>query len=51
MTAPGKQKLTPQSNEGIQEIEWVNNKTLNEKLENTYVNIIKIIKEMMFTKK
>jgi len=43
MTAPNNQELIPQSDEDIQEIEWVNNKKLQEKLQNTYTNIIEII--------
>ena len=45
MAAPGSQELMPQADEGIKEIVWVNNKMLNEKLENTYTNIIEIIKQ------
>jgi len=46
MTAPGNQKLIPQSDEGIQQIEWVDSKAINQKLKNSYDNIIEIIKNI-----
>jgi 8-oxo-dGTP pyrophosphatase MutT (NUDIX family) len=46
MYAPNNQQLIPQLDEGIEEIEWVNNKGLQEKLQNSYVNIIEIISKL-----
>ena len=45
MCAPGNQQLVPQLNEGIEEIEWVNDEGLQEKLQNSYINIIEIIEK------
>jgi 8-oxo-dGTP pyrophosphatase MutT (NUDIX family) len=46
MYAPNNQPLTPQLNEGIEIIEWVNNKNLQDKLQNSYANIIEIIEQL-----
>ena len=43
MHAPNNQQLIPQVIEGIEKIEWVNNKDLDEKLQNSYANILEII--------
>jgi 8-oxo-dGTP pyrophosphatase MutT (NUDIX family) len=43
MHAPGDQKLLPQHEEDIEKIEWVDEKDLEEKLSNTYSNIVEII--------
>ena len=45
MHAPGKQKLVPQKEEGIEEIEWAAKENLQEKLSNTYPNITGIIQK------
>jgi mutator protein MutT len=45
MYAPGKQKLIPQKEEGIEEIEWVNEKNIHDKLSNSYPNILEIIEK------
>ena len=46
MYAPKNQPLVPQSDEGIEKIEWVNTENLNEKLQNSYVNILEIIGQL-----
>lgn len=46
MFAPGDQPLTPQTEEDIQEIEWVDEKHIREKLNNTYPNIIEIVEKV-----
>lgn len=46
MHAPNNQQLIPQFDEGIEKIEWVNNEGLQEKLQNSYVNIIEIISKL-----
>lgn len=51
MFAPNNQKLLPQLDEGIEEIEWVSHDSLRAKLENTYPNIIEIISEVKFQRK
>jgi len=43
MHAPGHQQLVPQLEEHIEKIEWVNDKNIGEKLNNSYKNIIEII--------
>ncbi len=43
MYAPNNQQLIPQSDEGIEEIEWVSDENLQEKLVNSYANINEII--------
>ena len=43
MYAPNNQKLVPQLDEGIEKIEWVSDESLQEKLRNSYFNIIEII--------
>jgi 8-oxo-dGTP pyrophosphatase MutT (NUDIX family) len=43
MHAPGNQQLVPQLEERIEKIEWVNDKNIGEKLNNSYTNIIEII--------
>ena len=43
MYAPGVQPLTPQTEEDIEIIEWVNQKDIAEKLQNSYPNIIEIL--------
>lgn len=43
MISPNGEKLIPQTEEGIEAIEWVNNKNLAEKLQDTFPNIIEII--------
>jgi 8-oxo-dGTP pyrophosphatase MutT (NUDIX family) len=50
MTAPGDQKLIPQLDEGIQQIEWVNSKAIKQKLKNSYSNIIEVIKNIQSVK-
>ncbi len=46
MYATSNQQLTPQREEGIEEVEWVDVKNLNEKLQNSYINIVEIIKKL-----
>jgi 8-oxo-dGTP pyrophosphatase MutT (NUDIX family) len=46
MYAPNHQLLIPQSDEGIEKIEWVNDENLQEKLQNSYANIIEIISKL-----
>jgi 8-oxo-dGTP pyrophosphatase MutT (NUDIX family) len=46
MHAPSNQQLIPQSDEGIEKIEWVKNENLEEKLQNSYPNIIDIVKQL-----
>ena len=46
MYAPNNQPLIPQLIEGIEKIEWVNNKNLHDKLQNSYANIVEIIEEL-----
>lgn len=46
MSAQNNQQLTPQSEEGIEEIEWVNNENLPSKLQNSYPNIVEIIEDL-----
>ena len=46
MYAPNNQPLIPQLNEGIEKIEWVNNKSVHDKLQNSYTNIIEIIEQL-----
>lgn len=46
MLAPGKQPLTPQFEEDIELIEWVNEEVLEEKLNNSYPNITEIIEKL-----
>jgi len=43
MHASGNQQLIPQLEEHIEKIEWVNDKNIGEKLNNSYKNIIEII--------
>lgn len=43
MLASNNQQLIPQTDEGIEEIEWVNEEDLAVKLRNSYANIIEII--------
>jgi 8-oxo-dGTP pyrophosphatase MutT (NUDIX family) len=45
MYAPSNQKLIPQKEESIERIEWMNEKNLRQKLNNTYPNIIEIIEK------
>ena len=45
MYAPGDQPLTPQTEEDIEMIEWVDAKQIPNRLENSYVNIIEIIEK------
>ena len=46
MIAKGDQKLTPQTEEDIERIEWVDQKNIPEKLQQTYPNIAEIIEKM-----
>ena len=46
MLAKGKQKLVPQYDEDIEKIEWVDEESLPEKLNNSYPNIIDIIRRL-----
>ena len=46
MYAPNDQPLIPQLIEGIEKIEWVDNKRLHDKLQNSYPNIVEIIEEL-----
>lgn len=46
MFAPGDQPLIPQTDEDIQEIEWVDEQHTHEKLNNTYPNIIEIVEKV-----
>jgi 8-oxo-dGTP pyrophosphatase MutT (NUDIX family) len=48
MYAPGDQPLIPQADEDIEEIEWVNEKKIAEKLKNSYPNIIEIIQQLKY---
>ena len=43
MHAPGNQTLIPQTEEDIEKIEWVDEKNVQQKLNNSYKNIIEII--------
>ena len=43
MKATSEQKLTPQHNEGIEKIVWVNEPDMNEKLKNSYLLISDVI--------
>jgi 8-oxo-dGTP pyrophosphatase MutT (NUDIX family) len=45
MRAPGNQQLVPQLEEHIEKIEWVTDKNIGEKLNNSYTNIIEIIEK------
>jgi len=49
MIAKGDQKLTPQTEEDIERIEWVDQKNIPEKLQQTYPNIAEIIEKMKET--
>lgn len=49
MFAPDGQQLTPQTDEGIEEIEWVSNEDLSLKLQNSYANIIEVINKLKKT--
>lgn len=40
------EKLMPQTEEGIENVEWVDDKKLNEKLKDTFPNIIEIINKL-----
>lgn len=51
MIASNNQPLIPQTEEGIEKIEWVNNKNLPVKLQNSYSNIIEIINTLKSQKK
>ena len=46
MLAPGNQKLIPQTTEGIDSVEWVTENELQEKLDNSYKNIVEIIRKL-----
>jgi len=46
MRAKRKQQLIPARDEDIEEIEWVHQKKISEKLENSYANIAEIIGKM-----
>jgi 8-oxo-dGTP pyrophosphatase MutT (NUDIX family) len=46
MHAAGTQSLIPQTEEDIEQIEWVDKKDIMEKLQNTYPNIIDIINKI-----
>lgn len=46
MHAIGTQSLIPQTEEDIEQIEWVDKKDIMEKLQNTYPNIIDIINKI-----
>jgi 8-oxo-dGTP pyrophosphatase MutT (NUDIX family) len=46
MYAPNEQSLTPQTEEDIEQIEWVNENAIAEKLSNSYPNIIEIIDKL-----
>lgn len=46
MYAANNQQLIPQLNEGIEEIEWVDDKNLSAKLQNSYANVIEIISKL-----
>ncbi|MBW0178324.1 NUDIX domain-containing protein [Sediminibacterium sp.] len=45
MEAPGNQKLIPQTEEDIEIIKWVSEKELDEYLENSYDNIVEIVRK------
>lgn len=49
MDAPGNQKLIPQTEEGIEQIEWLAEEQVKEKLNNSYKNIIEIINKQSIT--
>jgi 8-oxo-dGTP pyrophosphatase MutT (NUDIX family) len=46
MHAPDVQQLVPQTEEDIEEIEWVDKKAIPEKLSNSYPNIVEIINKI-----
>ena len=46
MYAPNNQQLIPQLDEEIEKIEWVNKEGLQEKLQNSYANIVEIISKL-----
>ncbi len=46
MYAPENQSLIPQKEEGIEAIEWVDEKNIKEKLKNSFINIIEIIEKL-----
>ena len=46
MHAPDAQQLVPQTEEDIEEIEWVDKKAIPEKLSNSYPNIVEIINKI-----
>ena len=46
MHAPDAQQLVPQTEEDIEEIEWVDKKDIAEKLNNSYPNIVEIINKI-----
>ena len=45
MEAPGNQQLIPQTEEDIEIIKWVSEKELDEYLENSYDNIVEIVRK------
>jgi len=45
MYTPNDQSLLPQYEEDIEKIEWVNKKSMQEKLSNSYPNIVEIIEK------
>ncbi len=46
MRAPNAQQLIPQTEEDIEQIEWVDKNAISEKLSNSYPNIIEIINKI-----
>ena len=46
MHAAGMQNLTPQTEEDIEQIEWVSEEHISQKLQNTYPNIIDIVSKI-----
>jgi hypothetical protein len=45
MSAPSNQITTPQTEEDIQEISWVNQKSIKEKIGNTFPSIKDVIRQ------
>jgi 8-oxo-dGTP pyrophosphatase MutT (NUDIX family) len=48
MHTPDIQQLVPQTEEDIEQIEWVNKEAIDEKLSNSYHNIVEIINKVNF---
>lgn len=46
MEAPGNQQLIPQTEEDIEIIKWVSEKELDEYLQNSYDNIVEVVRKL-----